>query len=136
MSLRKPTIWVLTRSDTNQHVQSQTQARSLKFQMKEGLYYPYSENKGADQLRSYCEADLRLCFRLGKLLVFSCEGSHMSYLMDLHCLHLQLHLLEALLQDRIFEFFIFSSNVKKLEFLELFSLLTHEASAKPIHGGR
>ena len=24
------------------------------------------ENKGADQLRSYCEADLRLCFRIGK----------------------------------------------------------------------
>ena len=26
------------------------------------LYYPCSENKGADQLRSYCEAGLRLCF--------------------------------------------------------------------------
>ena len=26
------------------------------------MYYPSSENKGADQLRSYCEADLRLCF--------------------------------------------------------------------------
>ena len=22
------------------------------------------ENKGADQIRSYCEADLRLCFRI------------------------------------------------------------------------
>ena len=30
----------------------------------EEFYYPCSENKGADQLRSYCEADLRLCFRL------------------------------------------------------------------------
>ena len=28
----------------------------------EGLYYPCSENKGADQLRGHCEADLRLCF--------------------------------------------------------------------------
>ena len=28
------------------------------------MYYLCSENKGADQLRSYCEADLRLCFRL------------------------------------------------------------------------
>ena len=30
-------------------------ARGLKFQtwLVEGLYYPYSENKGADQLRSY-----------------------------------------------------------------------------------
>ena len=25
-----------------------------------------SENKGADQLWSYCTADLRLCFRIGK----------------------------------------------------------------------
>ena len=25
-----------------------------------------NENKGADQLRSYCEADLHLCFRIGK----------------------------------------------------------------------
>ena len=41
----------------------------------EELYYPCSENKGADQLRSYCEADLRLCFRLCRLLVFSCGGS-------------------------------------------------------------
>ena len=39
------------------------------------LYYPSSENKGADQLRSYCEADLRLCFRLCRLLVFPCGGS-------------------------------------------------------------
>ena len=39
------------------------------------MYYPSSENKGADQLRSYCKADLRLCFRLGRLLVFPCDGS-------------------------------------------------------------
>ena len=32
--------------------------------------YLSSENKSADQLRSYCEADLRLCFRLCRLLVF------------------------------------------------------------------
>ena len=25
------------------------------------MYYLYSKNKGADQLRSYCAADLRLC---------------------------------------------------------------------------
>ena len=35
------------------------------------MYYPCSENKGADQLRGYREADLRLCFRLGKTPVFS-----------------------------------------------------------------
>ena len=36
--------------------------RGLKFRILvvEGLYYPYSENKGADQLRSYCAADLPL----------------------------------------------------------------------------
>ena len=39
------------------------------------MYYPCSENKGADQLRSYCEADLRLCFRLCRSLVFLCGSS-------------------------------------------------------------
>ena len=80
----KPTMWFPSRSDTNRPVQSQKMARSLKFWIYkvEELYYPCSEielyyprtivlannctseNKGADQLRSYCEADLRLCFRL------------------------------------------------------------------------
>ena len=40
------------------------------------LYYPCSENKGADQLRSYCDADLRLCFRICRILVFSRRGSN------------------------------------------------------------
>ena len=35
------------------------------------------ENKGADQLRSYCEADLRLCFITGKNPVFSRCGSNL-----------------------------------------------------------
>ena len=42
------------------------------------MYYPCSENKGADQLRGYLEADLRLCFRPSKLLVFSCTGSFLK----------------------------------------------------------
>ena len=54
----------------------------FRIQVEEELYYPSSENKGADQLRSYCEADLRLCFRLGRLLVFpwgsSLDGSNMA----------------------------------------------------------
>ena len=68
----KQTMWFPNRSDTNQAVQSQKQARSLTFRFKveEELYYPSSENKGADQLRGYREADLRLCFRLRRLLVF------------------------------------------------------------------
>ena len=39
------------------------------------MYYPCSDNKGADQLRSYREAGLRLCFRIRRLLVFSLDGS-------------------------------------------------------------
>ena len=73
----KPTMWFPNRSDTNRPVQSQKRARSLKFRIKveEGLHYPSSENKGADQLRGYREADLRLCFRLCRLLVFPRGGS-------------------------------------------------------------
>ena len=33
--------------------------------------FPYSDNKGADQLCGYREADLRLCFRIFKKPVFS-----------------------------------------------------------------
>ena len=68
----KPTMWFLKRSDTNRPVQAQKRARSLKFRIyvEEELYYPSSENKGADQLRGNREADLRLCFRLCRLLVF------------------------------------------------------------------
>ena len=52
-------------------------ARGLKFCIKEqeGLYYLCSENKGADQLRGYREADLLLCFHICKKPVFSRRGS-------------------------------------------------------------
>ena len=78
--MRKPTFWFPTWSDTNQAVQLQKKARGLKFQIwkVEELYYLCSENKGADQLRGYCEADLRLCFRICKTFVFSCRGSYVS----------------------------------------------------------
>ena len=71
--MRKPTFWSPTLSDTNQAVQLQKMARGMEFRIKEveELYYPCGENKGADQLRGYREADLRLCFRIFKLLVFS-----------------------------------------------------------------
>ena len=44
--MRKPTMWFLNRSNTNQAVQSQKQARSLKFRTEEEeeVYYPCSEN--------------------------------------------------------------------------------------------
>ena len=59
-------------------------ARALKFRIKveEGLYYPYGENKGADQLCNYCAADLPLCFRTCKKTVFSLRGS--TYRGSLH----------------------------------------------------
>ena len=63
-----------TSSDTNRAVQLQKMARGLKFGFRkyiDGLYYLCSENKGADQLRGYREADLRLCFRICKKPVFS-----------------------------------------------------------------
>ena len=76
--MRKRSSGFPTRSDTNRAVQPQKMASDLKFRIKvvEGLYYPYSENKGADQLRSYCAADLRLCFRICKKPVFSQRGSN------------------------------------------------------------
>ena len=60
----------------HKHVQSQKMVRGWKFWIKEekGLYYPSSENKGVDQLRSYYEADLRLCFRICRL--FSHVAAH------------------------------------------------------------
>ena len=68
----KPTMWFGNRSDTNWLVQAQKRARILKFriEVEEELYYPSSENKSADQLHGYREADLPLCFRLCRLLVF------------------------------------------------------------------
>ena len=59
-------MWFPNRSEKNRAVQAQKQARSLKFRILEGeeVYYPCSENKGADQLRSYCKADLHLCFSI------------------------------------------------------------------------
>ena len=69
----KPTMWFSKRSNTNRAAQVQKMARGWKFCIKkvEEMYYPCSENKGTDQLHSYCEADLRLCFCICRLFVFS-----------------------------------------------------------------
>ena len=69
--MRKPTFWFPTWSDTNQSVQPQKMASGLKFRNEKVEGCLCSENKGADQLRGYREADLRLCFRKFKMLVFS-----------------------------------------------------------------
>ena len=76
--MRKPTFWFPTRFNTNQAVQLQKMARGLKVWIQKvgGLYYLCKENKGADQLRGYREADLRLCFRICKTLVFSRSSSN------------------------------------------------------------
>ena len=75
--MRKPVFGVSDWSDTNRVFQLQKMARALKFRIYEveGLYYLSSENKGADQLRGYREADLRLCFRICKTPGFSQRGS-------------------------------------------------------------
>ena len=71
--MRKPTFLFPTWSDTNQAVQLQNIARVLKFRIEkvEASHYLCSENKGADQLCGNREADLRLCFRICRTLVFS-----------------------------------------------------------------
>ena len=60
-------------------VQPHKMVRGLKFRIYEveGLYYLCSENKGADQLRGYREADLRLCFRICKSR-FSHDVAHLG----------------------------------------------------------
>ena len=70
-------MWFPNRSDTKRAEQAQKKARGFKFWIweEEELYFPCSENKGADQLRSDCEADLLFCFRICKMLVFSYRDS-------------------------------------------------------------
>ena len=78
--VRKPVFGVSDQVRTNRAVQPQKMARGSKFRVYvvEVLYYPYSENKGADQLRGYREADLPLCFRICKKPVFSWRGSYQA----------------------------------------------------------
>ena len=79
---RKPTFKFPTWSDTNQAVQLQKMARGLKFWIKKvkGLDCVCSEKQGADQLRGYSEANLRLCFRICQTLVFS---RRVSFVLDI-----------------------------------------------------
>ena len=78
----------LIRSHTNRTVQPQKMARGLKFRIKieDGLYYPCSENKGADQLCSYCAADLISCAVTAQLIcifVFAYAKSRFSQIIML-----------------------------------------------------
>ena len=53
---------------------------------RRGLYYTSSVNKGADQLCSYCTADLRLRFRTCRLMVFWRGGSFVTAGNPIDCL--------------------------------------------------
>ena len=75
--VRKPTFWFPTWSNTNQAVQLQKMARGLIFWIKEveGLYYPSSENKGADQLCGYPKLICVFVFAYAKCW-FSHDAAH------------------------------------------------------------
>ena len=55
-------------------------ARGSKFQIQDvdGLYYLFSENKGADQLHGYRAADLHLCFCMCEKAGFSQDAAHFA----------------------------------------------------------
>ena len=55
------------------------EALNFVFRKERGLYYPCSENKGADQLRG---SDLRLCFAYAKIR-FSHVAAHVRWVSDL-----------------------------------------------------
>ena len=59
--MRNSKMWFQNRSDTNRAVEAQNMARGEETRE---IALSVSKNKGADQLRKYCEAVLRLCFRL------------------------------------------------------------------------
>ena len=62
----------------------------ILYNSRRGIVLSYNENKGTDKLCSYCTADLRLCFCLGKSTVFSCCGSFDSLFKDLRYIYCQL----------------------------------------------
>ena len=70
--MKKPTFWFPTWYDPDKAVQLQKMARGLKFRILkvDGLCYLCSENKDTDQLRGNREANLFLCFRICKMLIF------------------------------------------------------------------
>ena len=75
------------------------------------MYYPSSENKGADQLRCYREADLRLCFRLCRLLVSPCGGSNKTCSISLYFLFCVLTTTFQSYWDRSTTFYALTSTI-------------------------
>ena len=84
----------LNRSNTNQAVQSQKQARSLKFRIleEEEVYYLCSENRGVDQLR------ICALFWHMQMVVFSWCRSFLSCFV---CVNVFLFILEVKLNSRL-----------------------------------
>ena len=77
--MRKQTMLIPNRSDTNRAVQAQKMARGWKFRTwkVDEFHYPCSKNKCADQLRSYCKADLRYCIcTVYAKCLFSHDAAH------------------------------------------------------------
>ena len=100
MTREKRSLGFLTKWGTKRPVQLKKQARGLKFwrQVEAKLNYPSCKNKGADQLCSYCTADLCLCFRIGKNLVFSWCSSNGNFRVTLlyaftFCSHSNIYML-------------------------------------------
>ena len=117
----KPTMWFPNRSDTNRPVQAQKRARSLKFRIlvEEELYFPSSENKGADRLRNYCEADLHLCFSIGRLLVFRYGGSFLENIYVTSLLKKTLLLLDWKVVSYIVDVHAFSFILYRVRFCKM-----------------
>ena len=68
-------MWLKIRTGPTQTKMSSIAASNMKVNE---LHYPRIGKISADQLRSYCEADLRLCFRYAKC-VFSHGVAHVTY---------------------------------------------------------
>ena len=98
------------------------------------MFYPCSENKVTDQLRSYCKADLCLCFCLCRLLVFPCSGSFLPcYISRPHDVMFTILLIHIISQTC----FIFQSDdssstpVNKISYIDV-PELNHNQYATPV----
>ena len=76
--MRKPVFGFPTRSNTHAAVKPHKMARGSKFRIwvEDGLYYPYSENKSADQLPVTAQLICVFVFAYAKSR-FSHDAAHM-----------------------------------------------------------
>ena len=78
--VRKPAFGVsdLVRHKLNCSATENGKMLEILYLVSRGIYQLCNEEKGADQLRGYREADLRLCFRICKKPVFHNEAQRLS----------------------------------------------------------